>query len=945
MKKISFGNFPLIDMDQSTRHCIDTYSIKSFADLITMNTQMQSSQSDLEQYITPDVILKYFKSNRIEDLPQVDNPNIKDKSKIMKRAFKSLQNFSRTISGNPFYKNKITYPIYIEHQNKNNSHDYDFILLANDLVQQQMLDEIKYDDTLSLTFLFIKDMLYPRVPLPQVGNKDSYTIRSDIAKFIEFSKSNNTDPISAMIKLIKIAGLKKKNGDKNYNGLQSFVTQNKALNQSVSSKFFKLFGGDRKNGEIKDINFLLNEIKHLDIADFFNDQHNTGTHTDFKSRKVGGGNITSHTGYSNYKNADDVSSSVERQYMAQKTQNYNKILSMVDSLINFNNSTDIMKDVDSAISDAVVKLKDKDNQDVDVDVNYDKMVAQLRGDYFEAFIVNLVQKLNNLQSKYETGVMGRTKKKSTDVKSPAESVDFYSLEIASKDMEINKIINNAEGATPEARAEVDRLTADKNTLQNGLNQARQMMMFSDASQHEADRKRIENDKLTSNLDYNIEGIQNELTGVLFDIESSLYDPKKLQNIFDVVGNKKNFSISDLHDLFRNNQMLTIVSDQLVAQIVESMQDTILSKIDVTDQVFGSDAINAYQNKDVEIPKWFKDNSTKIEAEIRLVIDNQLFLLFKRFGRDFGDESLIKAQQYANLRTEKNPVIRKTVTNNNNFKTYVLSEEILINLYEMLNYTDTQKYIAGLIAYPPSKIGNDLNKVKYMIKRLGLEDNPLFIVSNGYVILSQPDFLSLTGTSIFSKIPIPKLREICEIDYGRDLWNNNQMFKKVTSTINKDLDKSYKEDFKAIEKTIKDQNALVKQYESTIKKKGISKEDKALAFDALADSKKVLTQAYKSHAAHIKQYEKERKKNGISNDDEVLTQQPLGTFSYRPQVESKSKSDKKPVYTIQKQKQNNGNRNGNRNKGGGYYQGGGNQSRNQGGGYNQGGNQGRYRGNG
>jgi len=880
MKKISFGSFPLIDMSQSDRHCIDTYSIKSFADLITMNTQMKSTQSDLEKYITPDVILKYFKSNRIDNLPTRTNPDVKDKSLTMKRAFKSLQNFSKIIAGNPFYKDKVTHPIYIEHQNKNNSHDYDFILLANDLVQQQMLDEIKYDDTLSLTFLFIKDMLYPRVPLSQIGNNDSFTIRSDIAKFIEFSKSNNTDPISAMIKLIKIAGLKKKNGDTKYNGLQSFVTQNKALNQSVSSKFFKLFGGDRKNGEIKDINFLLNEIKHLDIADFFDDQHIN--------------NKFSHVGRNGINSVDDVSNTVERQYMAQKTQNYNKILSMVDSLINFNNSTDIMKDVESAISDSVVKLKDSNNQDVDIDVNYDKMIERLRNEYFEAFVVNLVQKLNNMQYGYEKKVMGRRKQAKKDSTNPAESVEYYSLEIASKDMEINRIINNSEGATPDARAEVDRLTADKNTLQQGLNQARQMMMFSDVSQQSADRERIKNEALTTNLTYNIEGIQNELSGVLFDIESSLYDPKKLQNIFDIVGNKRNFTISELQDLFKQNQMLTIVSDQLIAQIYESLQDTILSKIDAPNNTFGSDAID-YSS---DVPEWFSANRKKIETEIKLVIDNQLFLMFKRFGRDFGDESLIKSQQYANIRTEKNPIIRKTVTNNDNFKTYILSEEVIINLYDMLNHVDTQKYIAGLIVYPPSKIGNDLNKIKYIIKRLGLENNPVFIVSNGSVILSQPDFLSLTGTSIFSKIQISALKNICEIDYGRDLWNNNQMFKQATRDAIKINNNDYRKLFVAIEQNLKNHRAAIKVLENTIKNKKTSYEDKQRAKDDLKKVHSAMNISLKAHASKVKEYDDALKK--VGGDEEILRTQQYGTSSYQPQVEQRNKNDKnKKVYRDQK----------------------------------------------
>jgi hypothetical protein len=311
-------------MSKQDRHCIDNYSIKNFADLITLNTQMTHIQSDTQKYITPDVIMKYF-NNPIAST--VSNPDANNKTSTMKRAFRSLQDFHKSISGNAFYADKVTFPIYLENENKNGSHDYDFILLSNDLVPNETLDEIKYDDKVTLTFLFLKDMLYPYVKLSDMGLAQGYDVRGDMAKFIEFSKNNDTDPISAMVKLIKIAGMKKSNSSLP-NGLISFVKANKALNESISQKFFNLFGGTRKTGQIKDIHFLLNEINHLEIAKFFDDTTNR--------------NARSHLGVSDTHATQ--SSGLERQYLAQKTQEYNKILSMVDSLVNFNQTKDVMVD-------------------------------------------------------------------------------------------------------------------------------------------------------------------------------------------------------------------------------------------------------------------------------------------------------------------------------------------------------------------------------------------------------------------------------------------------------------------------------------------------------------------------------------------------------------------------------------------------------------------------
>ncbi|RLA81939.1 MAG: hypothetical protein DRG78_08415, partial [Epsilonproteobacteria bacterium] len=220
MKNIKFSSFPLVDIDDEEKSCIDTYSIKNFADLITMNTQLRSTSADINQYITPDVVMKYFNDPSInQSLNASHMEGSKQKEHTIKRAFKALQNMSKVVKSNPFYKDKVTYPIYIEHQNKNNNHDYDFLLLTNDLVPKEILQEISYDDTITLIFLFLKDQLYPTEILPQLGFGGSDgNIRADIAKFIEFSKQNNTDPISAMLKLIRIAGKKKQKEGSQYNG-------------------------------------------------------------------------------------------------------------------------------------------------------------------------------------------------------------------------------------------------------------------------------------------------------------------------------------------------------------------------------------------------------------------------------------------------------------------------------------------------------------------------------------------------------------------------------------------------------------------------------------------------------------------------------------------------------------------------------------------------------
>ena len=903
MKKIKFGSFPLVDMAQHERQCIDNYCIKSFADLITMNTQMKSTSRDVQKYITPDVILKYFKSGGITDSsnPAIkDNHEIKDKIKTMKRAFKSLQNFTKIIQGNPFYKDRVTYPIYIEHENKNNSHDYDFILLANDLISKEILDEIKYDDALTLTFLFIKDMLYPRVPLSDVGtsagsDNDSFTIRSDIAKFIEFSKSNNTDPISAMLKLIKIAGAKKTSGVAGYSGLKSFIQQDKAINQSISNKFFKLFGGDRRTGQIKDVNFLLNEIKHINIADFFDDTQAI--------------NKSSHVRFNGIGPSPELTSDVERQYLAQKTQDYNKILSMVDSLINFNSAKKVMEDVDSAISDKTIKLKDAHGKDIDVNIDYDKIIGSLRNDYFEAFLINMIQKLNTIQEKYllKSGANGPGSK--TDVykigESNANDIEHYNLELASVDRKLNAIMNG-EGSYDQN--EVDNLKGEYRRIENRLAQLNTNAMFISAESREQEQKVLKNKKFESHLKYNIESVQSELTGVLNDIESTLYDVDKLQPLFDLIGNKNAFSKPELLDLFRAKKILGYNVEQLTIAIFDSMKDTITEKAIHNQMRHGETITNSKYSEDAVV-KFMNKNQNAIESLITSTIQEQLYLLFKRLGREYGDKSLFDTQQYADLRTERNTIIRKTITNEDNFKTYILNETVILNLYNMLNHVDTQKYIAGLIAYPPAKINNELNIIKYMIKRLGLENNPVFIIGKSSVILSQPDFLSLTGSSVFSKISFAEMQNICRIDYSQ-LWSNNQMFKKATSTEIKSNKDSYRQLFQDIAKELKiakddytKANDAIRMNKNIIANKKSSIDDVKQArldleqanLDRTA-SAKLYNSLKAGHENRSKDYEKENKMLSGDQEDRTAVSQPYGTSSYRPETyKSKGEANDKPVY--------------------------------------------------
>lgn len=906
-------------MNPYERKCIDNYSIKSFADLITMNTQMKSTRNDIQQYITPDVILKYFNAGRINDTDSHSagaNQDIVNKTKTMKRAFKSLQNFSKAIQGNPFYKEKVTYPIYLEHENRNNSHDYDFILLANDLIPKEILDEIKYDDKLTLVFLFIKDMLYPTVPLSEVGVKDkAFSIRSDMARFIEYSKAHNTDPITVMLRLIKIAGENKQKTGDSYSGLVSLVNQKKMNHQSISNKFFKLFGGDRKTGQIKDVNFLLNEIRHIDITKFFDDTSviNKYAHTN----TIG----ASATGPTN---------TIERQYMAEKTQDYNKILSIVDSLINFNSAKDIMVDVDQAISDKVVKVS-KNGEETSIDINYDKIVNSIRNDYFESFLINLIQKLNSIQytalAKTAAKNIKSLSKKPNVGENVSADIEYYNLEMASAYQELTNIERKGGNPSTQELNRVEQLNNDIRRYENLLNNLQLKLMYQSGDERKSELQDKANKKFKSDLTYKIASVQNELTNVLREIESNLYKTEDrhygnvLQKTFDEI-TKSTFDVTSMVQFFKTNGMVHGSVEQLMLSIVDSIHDTISSEAVKT----------ASEKEDETIPdqteKLFQKYQPELEKSITAAIYQQLFVLYKRLGREYGNKDLIESQKYADLRTEKNPIIRKTITNNNNFKTYILNEQVMLQLYEMLNYADTQKYIAGLIAYPPAKINNPLNIIKYIIKRLGMESNPVFVIGRGSVILSTPDFLSLTGTSVFSKIPFRQMESVCKTDYNK-MWNSNQMFKQATKEAYKDTKNEYRELFnklqaglKEYQKSYSNLSTEIRKYENIIKKEtDDTKISKATAAKEIAEEKlKQAEAAYNliktDHKKFQDRFKKDTEEIVGDSSERIGDSQPFGTSSYEPHArkfeDKKGKKVFDDVRDLQKGKQ------GKQGKQGGHY---------------------------
>jgi hypothetical protein len=136
------------------------------------------------------------------------------------------------------------------------------------------------------------------------------------------------------------------------------------------------------------------------------------------------------------------------------------------------------------------------------------------------------------------------------------------------------------------------------------------------------------------------------------------------------------------------------------------------------------------------------------------------------------------------------------------------------LYRTKFLVDTEKFLAGLLRQPPRQLNNPMNKLQEVLYNyLGLKENPVWVISRQNVYLSMPDDLSLTHTSILSKIPKKDLMEVCRIREA-DYWNQQTMGK-VAQIGNKKIAQKMREK-KKIEEDIKSEKNKLKNAKSNEK---------------------------------------------------------------------------------------------------------------------------------
>ena len=372
MKKISLGSFPLVSIEGKERKYIDSYLIKVLSDLITVNQLSNSIYMDRAKYITPISILEFIKENKSNGSgPAQPYSDVMDseritKGSIIKHAFKNTKKLYQALAADPFYRTNIFFPIYIEEPIKSSSgytdYNYDFLILSNDLVKQQLLDEIIYDDKITMLFLVLKCLIAPNMKLTDIGTElnDGANFRKYFSVFLETCKNENINPFDMFIKIVKAAGMGKRSKQHGlFSGIASRVAGmnsdgSTANNRFHSQTFLNLFDTD---GDIKAAHFLTT-ISLAQINDFVAENNKE---------------------LINY-------NPMLRQYAQAKTHEYGKILSIIDALRAFNLSNNVMEEINSNTLINKIQVKDSQGNDTILAINKEVIINELETILFRSFL-------------------------------------------------------------------------------------------------------------------------------------------------------------------------------------------------------------------------------------------------------------------------------------------------------------------------------------------------------------------------------------------------------------------------------------------------------------------------------------------------------------------------------------------------------------------------------
>ena len=796
MKKISLGSFPLIEISGKDRKIFESYLVKVVSDLVTANQLSNSIYSDRANFITPLSILKFIKEDQKGLVNSTQEPghdaqkNDRDrKAKTIRNAFRNTKQLYRAIATDPFYKSNLFYPIYIEEQVKSNygynDYNYDFLILSNDLIRQQLLDEIIFDDKITMLFLVLKCLLTPDIKITDVGvTSVGQNFRKYFSLFLETCKNENINPFDMFIRIIKAAGKQKRS---KVTGALAKIS-NTIIGSNVkenglyhSKSFVNLFNTE---GEIKSAESLLN-FSLKQVNDFLQDT----------------------------KTIDPNYNPILRQYAQAKTHEYGKVLSIIDALGSFNRSTNVVSELNSTSMLSNVKV----DEETTLLINKDVIISELETVYFRRFLEDLkflekqaiAEAKKEIKDKFKVDITTSNietyESVQNSINKANEILSQTALKLRSAKDAALKFANRIGFQTFEDINNPSVLntlayTEKRNDLITLSNEYQKLMVqiSTDSAKlgklpRESTIQNEINDKELT-LTVNLEIFQAQLTAAYSEIYQFIYSQDFDEEM--KLSNGKKINSGDLeNNLFKTNKYADInMLKTTLIEIVDGFEKEMEVKLNY--ELLNNFGIRNFSFKGTISKKINYDNV------LNIMIKNVFIPIYTKYS----NKAISESNRLKDLKTNNNPLMKKILSKDSLFKAYILTSDTLIESYELLHYIDTIKYEEGIINHPVSKVGNPINKIDFMLKRLGLTDNPVFIYHKNSILLSMPGHLSLTGNNFISQVSLKEFTQFGNINWSADLWNQELMF---GGPVNGKEFTKLKDSVSKIEKEIKEANERFK----------------------------------------------------------------------------------------------------------------------------------------
>ena len=726
--------------------------------------------------------------------------------------------------------------------------NYSFVILSNDLTKGLKVDEIKYDENASLNFLFLFIEFFSSPDalggsIHDFGSKD-YEF---LIKLYQFVEASGKDPIHMTIDLYKLLGLiKRATGDLKTGSTNPFSYDVKKGIEGLDNKMLKKYRGMlrhkilelAKKTKTSTSDKKLYKQAFIDIMDsIFKSEGLSGLYDGVDS----GADMNQRLQYVYHSNkyreilnlakelveynkldcSDvitkdpmDFDFSVEsgnfkidtqRHVLAQKYQTFFKVYvesislyikGIVGSLINEFNIDKAIRNREKGKAESTDRLiRDKERELTGAK----KVLERLQNK--EAFLRDQLQAAENINN--------------------GDLTSQYSKELGNL---MSGPLSAADNKVARLQKEVEQLKTTADVL-DGYN-SKISIAFKTASQKMVDDvskaviSSIAND-LTFVYDDGKSFFTDDLIaeGFLKLTKSSEYDftePSKFDNVLKDISKfkptiEKDSGIKEPNPEYYAAQLIRSLDnafDVLASDTITALSDVLKPSIHRTlrengtgenkdfDEYLNEILTDLFSNLyDTNTGMFFsKSKKEPFQKNLKIEIYRNRFLkhVLAKFKSYFNMHKVTKRIDYDENVSQLHPLIAKLIRQGRKcqyFKSFIINYDTCEQLYRLKFILDTQKFLAGIDNQPPRKLNSPMHKLQTVLyDYLGLKNNPVWIISRQNVYLSMPDDLSLTNTSILSKIPKTELMQVCKIK-ASDYWNENTMGR-VAQLGNKELARIY-----------------------------------------------------------------------------------------------------------------------------------------------------------